>query len=688
MDQASGNTLPGFAKIDEALSSNRLLPQPKALLLLRICQLAQYLRPDIVDHYWLQLQPLHKHLPPAHQPAYRELKAARQGGGRKKKRIQALADIFDSIEAGAASAAEHPDEAKQKLESARQRLRGLWWWPFGKAEAWPALVLAFAAADWTRSLDLLSEAPEPARRSLIIRLNDKQMLAESEWDALYGVEPLRAMEAITELLDRDKPPLRLSAAIAQAAGEALLNKVHAAALTPDAERQTDAERDKALVRYKRLVAVAVENAPDTAEALMERLFTARATTSLYDDKWLDRFISLSQIITFWASVPGSREKAREFFRRDCPQHMRDFAVAQWTAMFPANRTEADAAWESERGSFKDPKSAEAWFLVVLVRRGLGRDALAIAYCAESSAELMPRVRKAVLCEFADPASLVDPEDVQGDVLGAFLRGPTVADRVEFLRERTERGKKVLPAELWTKPSITAVGSTGASKNAEPNWYKKDQAPDTQFRDFLRLHAYGQYSCEVTDPPLLAALIAWDEQHPEETKEMFSRMWGAIQPADWELRLDIFRNTVFERCQRVLPASPASYNKVFVQWVKRKLVDSPMQTREGNMIYTLSLKDITPFLHCLLGAQKLANVAPKRCDSLLEIAMGDYTATDDLVTWAAELYASDKGVAAIGWELPAKNFSHLQAWQTGVVEASKKEILNALAAGLQASAATA
>lgn len=691
MDQPSVNTSLSLGIVDETLSSDRLLPAPKALLLLRICQLAQYLRPELVERYWPQLQSVHQRLAAAHKSGYEELKAALEGGGgdqKQKKRIKALAEIFDAIQAAVARATEQPDEAKQMLEGARARLQKLWWWPFGKAEAWQALVFALVGVDRARSLALVGEAPGRARRSLIVRLNDGQTLTESEWTAVCEADRRRTIEAVTDILDRDQPPLRLPDAVAQAVGAALLQQVHAAAPLPDAERKTEAEREKALARYKKLVRCASENAPDTAESLMEALFKARATTALYKEKWLDRFTSLLHIITFWATVPEAREKARAFLLRDCPEHLRDFALAQWAAMFPSNQAEAEAAWQSERSSFQDAKAAEAYFLVMLVRRGLGREAMAMAQCGAAPADLVPRVRKAVLCEFTDSASLVGAEDVQDDLVGAFLRAASTEDRVEFLRERTENGKKAVPEELWSKPSITTVFTSTASKNAEPNWYKKGQELKTQFQEFLRLEAYGQYSCDHVDPPLLAALVAWDQQYPAETSAVFSRMWGAVEPADWELRLDILRNGIFERCQRVMAANPASFNRLFVEWVKHKLVDSPMRTQEGNMIYTLSLKDITPFLYCLLGAEKLARASAVRCDELLALAMDQYTASDDLVTWAAQLYSSDKGLAALSWEVPAKNHSHREAWQTGIVEASKKQIVNALVAGLQASTATA
>ncbi len=690
MDESPANTAPTLAVVDEALASGKLRPAPKALLLLRVCQFAQYLQPALIERYWPQLQEEAGQLQPAHKPAYEQLKTGLEskGGGPKKKRGKAVQGVLDTIEAASACSAEKPDEAKQMLEDAYNRLRGISWWHRGRADAWSALAFTWAGVERVRALGLIGEIPARIRRTLIVQLNDKQPLSAGEWSDVDTADGERTIEAVTDILEREEPQLTLCDAVAQAVAGRLLPKVHAKAITAETERQTEAEREKSLVLYKNLARCVAKSAPATAGTLMERLFSATATANLYAESWLEQFTALSNLLTFWAGLADSREKTRDFLRSSCPKHLRDFALGQWTAMFPSNLEEAEAAWESERASFADATSAQAWYLVILVRRGFAREALAIAQ--KSGAEgLVPRIRKAILCDFPGNASeLVSAEDVAGDVLATFLRMPTIQEKVEHLRSLTDNGAKALPVEFWSRPNLDVVGGTTVSKNAEPNWYKKGQPLDTQFRDYLRLNVHGQYSYDYINGPLMATLVAWDEQHPGETKKVLERMWEVMKLSDWELRLDLFRNTLFERCQRVLSAQPQEFNRLFVQWVKRKLVDSPLQQQEGNMIYTLSLKDVTPFLYCLLGAQRLANISAKRCDQLLELGMTEYIASDDLVTWAAELYASDKGLVSLNWELPAKNYDRLVPWQIGIVEASKKQILNAVIAGAKASAATA
>ena len=108
-----------------------------------------------------------------------------------------------------------------------------------------------------------------------------------------------------------------------------------------------------------------------------------------------------------------------------------------------------------------------------------------------------------------------------------------------------------------------------------------------------------------------------------------------------------------------------------------MVDQPLRSQMGTTIYTLSLKDTTPFLFCLLGAQKLGTCSAKRCDEMLEIALSDYQANEELVAAAAELYTPGHGLKALDYTIPRKNEGLTSAWQSGIIEACKSEILAAL-----------
>ncbi len=692
--------------MDKTLASQRLLPEARFWLLVRVCEAVRDVRPELLERYWPELQRLSLHLSeyPQCRPAYDELKASLKARGSEKKRSKFVLGILAAIEQGAALAAEDPEESRRNLEAVRDRLRVRRWLPFRTGEAWQALVLALARIDRRRALELVAEVPRGTRQSLIVRLNDGYGLSQSEWDALRQIDPSRTERAILDLLDRDVMPPRLSEALGLAVATGLEQWIFA---TPSATsgEWLEAERKHALERYGRLPLAVAGNNPDTGELLLEKQFAAIARTkNLFLADWLGVCALLSELLSRWAKLPGARERARSYFLEKCrkiaetdqgeggadrsyPEHLRDFVLSHWAAMFPSNQTEAERAWEAERGSFEDPKSAEAWFLVGLVRRGLAQEALAMAQGSANAADLVPRLCRAILCELPDRAvSLVLPDDVADDPVGQFLLAGSTAARVEFLRERTECGTKALPRELWSRPGRGAVPRWCATRNAEPILYDNAEAPNNRFREVVRLNGYGRYPCEVTDPLLLAALVAWDEQHPDETRQLFPLMWKQMRPGLADLGPTLVREKTFQRCQGVLSANPDAFNTLFVQWVLKELVD------QGQ------LNSLTPLRFCLEAAQKLETVSPARRDELIKLALLEYPLSEglmdseqvhapkvELVQFAAKLYASDKGLAALDWLIPGKAFRG--TWQIGIVEASRVHILRELESG-QARAATA
>jgi hypothetical protein len=68
-----------------------------------------------------------------------------------------------------------------------------------------------------------------------------------------------------------------------------------------------------------------------------------------------------------------------------------------------------------------------------------------------------------------------------------------------------------------------------------------------------------------------------------------------------------------------------------------------------------------------------------CDEILKIAIRDYTADDHLITAAAQLYASDKGLSAIQPPVSLTKSGQMKAWHLGVVQASIQGIITRLLA---------
>ena len=194
-----------------------------------------------------------------------------------------------------------------------------------------------------------------------------------------------------------------------------------------------------------------------------------------------------------------------------------------------------------------------------------------------------------------------------------------------------------------------------------------------------------------DPYLLATLVAWDDMYPGEVELLLAKMWDEIEPSDSILMADALRNAIFERCQMVFAARPGSLDGLFVRWVKRRMVDDTIQQQDGDTIYSFSLRDVAPFLYCLLGAQHVARISPKRCDQILALAVSEYDADEDLVRAAGRLYASDKGFGGLRPPGALKESWHLTAWQMGVAEAWVPTMLRGLAdacAGAESGAARA
>ena len=54
-------------KVDEVLAGGELLDQPRALLLLRMCQFTLLYAPNKTERYWQLLQPSQRKLPSEHQ---------------------------------------------------------------------------------------------------------------------------------------------------------------------------------------------------------------------------------------------------------------------------------------------------------------------------------------------------------------------------------------------------------------------------------------------------------------------------------------------------------------------------------------------------------------------------------------------------------------------------------------------
>ena len=545
-------------------------------------------------------------------------------------------------------------------------------------------MTAWADIDREAALGLLRKTPKGVQKNLLAQMNKQSRLSPDEWDmanenaGVFGDIPA----VIEEMLDADDPDLRLSPGLAETVGSQLLAKVNVPGPSDDTSRKVEAERKRTLARYCELVKCASEVSADAGESLMEALFLDTAASARFDEKWPNRFTALRRIINFWADIPALRKAGVQFIMHKSPDHLRDFALSQWCARLPASLESARQTWRRLEGDCADKQSCEAWYLVALVRRGSCAEAMTLANESSRAGDLVPRVRRAWLCEHpGTAASAISAQALGDDLIGQFLLLGSNAERVEFLRKHTNRGKSSLPPEMWTAPAILALmdGYEKYEKEALMRLYKKDESKESQFKEYVRLHGYDHYGYEDVDPYLLAALVAWDDEHPNETARIFERMWRTMKPADHMMTIDVLRNSIFERCRMVFAARPDSLVSLFVDWVKTDAVEQTIRQQRGDMIYTFSLKPVVPFLFCLISAENVAPISAKRCDEILTHALGKYIVDEvdsSLIAAAAHLYASDKGLDGLTPPAPLKS-RYVRDWQTGVIDASTRQILAAL-----------
>ena len=86
--------------VDSVLAGKELKNQPRALLLLRLCQLSLLFSPDKTEHYWSQLAPLQTKIPKEFQPNLEDIRsvtASRVGRTGKLNNGTVLEAVFPNL---------------------------------------------------------------------------------------------------------------------------------------------------------------------------------------------------------------------------------------------------------------------------------------------------------------------------------------------------------------------------------------------------------------------------------------------------------------------------------------------------------------------------------------------------------------------------------------------------------------
>ena len=686
MVATTGQNATSIEALDAIIDNQEFQDSPKAFMLLRVCQFAQAMRPQVLNHYWAKLLGIYRHIPKDNIEAFRILRASIEKPesesykGFAREIIDKIGTAFNPDGTAAENAAQIVQECQDRLEKR--------FWPFGKKPVWIAVVKAWADIDRQAALKLLTKVSDDVRLGIITQMNNKSPLSKDEWE-LAQSSKINAI--ILEILDGDKPVLQLPGQLAEKIARELRRKIHFNVTDEAQETQYKEKREKALAQYFKLVNCIVEDMPETAQEILEELFIGTVDTNSFKDKWPEKISMLSQIITFWVSYPDLSEKTLGFVQSNDLGHYRDFAIAHWHGMTVQSKEEAADRLNEIIKECRDKKAAEIWFLVTVVRRGLGEIALQLATSSTRSEDLLPIVRRAWLLSHPETASSsFSNEDLGEDIIGQFLLLGTYEERVELLREITNNGKRSLPPEFWSKPDINRIVQQMQGNQIRDArdfslmvLYKRDEKEENYFEHYVRMHGAVQYSYETVDPFLMSTLVVWSEKHPVEVETLLNEMWMVMEPDITLLMTDILRNNIFDRCQSVFAGSTKCFTSLFVDYVKRKLIDEGVQQHMGdNTIRTLSLKPIVPFWYCLVAAERVSKISGKCKDDLIEYALTNYECDEDMIKVAAKIYAANKGLDAVIPPIDLGKPGYEKAWQIGVVDSSAREILTALVADLE------
>jgi hypothetical protein len=689
-----GENVNVLATVDSTLAGKELKDQPRAFLCLRLSQLSLLFSPDKTEDYWNRLVPLQAKAPQELKPDLEGLRAVMESTARSGAKGFA-AEVIADVEAAKQLAAENVEETKRRLQDCEARLNKRHW-PFGKAQAYIALVEAWAGIDRRYALQLISTVPANVRENLIRRMNRTTPLAAEEWQIVADKAGLeQAVQIALKMLDDDQPRLLLPKKLVLEMGTRIRNAMKAVT-TP----QGEAELGKALTRYAKLIGLQVGSAQaDLIPTLLEDLYVFLVESHSLDQIWTARFLMLSNVLELGVSTQALTGETLERLLAKTPAYMAGFVRAHYAGVTtsPEATEQVYTALLSKTGQDRE---AEAWFLVTLVKRGFGAEALALAGKSARSGELLPRLRRAWLCTHPESAgAAISPADMAGDPIGEFLAQGSVENRVAYLRQATDGGRRSVPGAMWagkgtekeaeglrgfwktltsSKKTLDQILVEYLALNPVYSSYRRDTKKEEQFANYLRLSGYGEYRYADTDSTLLETLVAWGDQDAAQVRSVVRAMWNAIQPDDQILMADWLRNAILARCQNVITADHDVLLQDFLGWFKRELVDKGRAWQSGKTQYTLKYPDTAPFNFCVASAAAVNRFSPARRDQLLLSGLGKFKGDPASVDIAAQLYNSDKRVLDLTPPPPLKP-NLVEAWQLGVVKNAIPSILQAMIA---------
>jgi hypothetical protein len=659
----------------QILNNQDLQPAARANLLLRICQAAQDHRLPAFDEYFEQLRKVKKHLPEDFAGEFEALQA-RVGSSRPRYSFGALKEMAARLDelGPAIESGEEGVSAKLQEELAELKKR---WWMWGRKPLWQSMIPTLCRLDRKAGLPWFGHLPEEDRLPLLRELNGEAPLAPEEWDLLR--------DKINLLDGRQALLLKLVGEKGQTLNLSLRDILTLAQVCREEAFATDGEmedwekeerRDDANLSYVILILMACEHKPEAAVTLFSEMLQAHGTSSLYAADWMERFSKTRQLLNRVARIPEMAEGVKAAIAKDAPSHMRDFLLTHWAAVNVGGQEEVLAAYRELMSEVKAPKRATQWFLGVLVMQGLIAEARLILAEHPGDEGLQKQFNTGVLCWNPERArEFLEEEDVRHDPLMHFLWLGTTEARARYLQEVTQDGEKPLPGRIWSS------NSSGWREHIRmlSHIYQLDEDPKKQFEVYVRCSANMTFAREDVDTYLLAALAHWLEGNPDLADKVGRRLWQGVSLQRDVLLSDVLRNATFDRCRMILPIAPRVFLNNFVKTVKAKMVDDCLQWREGDSIYSLSLKSSIPFLFAYMGAKNVGDHSPAICDEVLRLALEKFEPEAGQLRAAAALYAVDKGLESVDPPARIQDRTLLAAWQRGVFSVQSGALVDMLTA---------
>lgn len=656
----------GLLLIDDILKNSSLQQKPRAFLLLKLCQLANVIRPDKAIEYWEKLRKESFHLPFDQGAAYSELEEV-MGPDKKEEKKGFNAEILKEVKWLNKKKETNPEETVKGFQSCEERIRKKLW-PFGKKTAWNSLISAWADISREDALRLIKKTSTITQKDIIRKLDKKKPLTPEEWDHIYKSIGGKTVTTVMDFLD-DQSDLSLN--LSSLLAKSVASNINADIIF-DKEMKPDAEPEKAYDKFERMVIKINEHNPCLADELLDDLYYQIAHSHHFDTDFEERFVFLKRAIQIWFQIKKSNDEVFAYISEKTPKYLLGFTLSFWLSLITQKEKDAVENLKKLFQSTSDFKSAEEYFLKTLVLKNQEELAWGLVDKSDNKDDLYPKLRAAVVSSQSKTAQKIFKlDDFKDDPIGQFFFLKTLDEKINFLRKHTDNGARNLPDALWKKPTVDDV--IAKDSNTLYKFYMKTTEEEEQFKTYLQL--FMTYDHNNVDLLLLYTLTKWAEKHPNEVKSLLKNMWEIIKPTDTDLQADILRNAIFERC-RIVFAADLEILAEFIKWVKENLVDRIYQYQLGQTSYSLSLKEETLFLFCLISAEKVRDISRPLADEILRYALQNYKGEKKQVKFAAGLYAEEKGIYGIVPPVEL-NKKILDSWQVGIIEASIPILAEAL-----------